>query len=92
MVRKDIIDAIAEGAGLPKNAASDALDAFVNFVYKNMREGKKVKINGFGCFSVKHRGSRIGINPRNPTEKIKIPPKSRAHFKAGKTMKDAINS
>ncbi|MBI4143089.1 HU family DNA-binding protein, partial [Candidatus Uhrbacteria bacterium] len=47
-------------------------------------------ITGFGTFLSKERKGRVGVNPRNPTEKIQIPSVRVPKFKAGKTLKDAL--
>jgi nucleoid DNA-binding protein len=39
---------------------------------------------------VSHRHARIGVNPRQPTQKIEIPELNTPKFKAGEAFKDAI--
>ena len=45
---------------------------------------------GFGTFRVSKRTARTGVNPRNPSQKIKIPAMKVAVFKAGKALKEAV--
>ena len=52
--------------------------------------GENVTITGFGTFKVSNRAARMGVNPRNPTERISIPAMRVPSFKAGKTLKDAV--
>ena len=47
-------------------------------------------ISGFGQFSVSHRNPRIGVNPRNPSQKIQIPELNTPKFRAGEAFKDAV--
>jgi nucleoid DNA-binding protein len=55
-----------------------------------LRGGDKVNISGFGQFSVSHRKPRIGVNPRNPSQKITIPELNTPKFKAGEAFKEAV--
>jgi len=45
---------------------------------------------GFGAFSARIRTARMGVNPKNPTERIHIPEVRVPKFKAGKTLKDSL--
>ena len=90
MSKQDLIAAIADAAGITKRAASDALQAVINIVVKNLKKGTPVTITGFGTFKLSHRAARMGVNPRNPTQRISIPAMKVPSFKAGKTLKDAV--
>ena len=56
-----------------------------------MVAGEKVQMIGFGTFEVKQRAARTGRNPRTG-EEIKISASKNPAFKAGKALKDAVNS
>ncbi len=90
MSKQDLIAAIADAAGITKRAAADALQAVINIVMKNLKKGIPVTITGFGTFKLSHRAARMGVNPRNPTQRISIPAMKVPSFKAGKTLKDAV--
>lgn len=90
MSKQDIINAIADAAGITKRASANALDALVTLVTKELKKGNSVTITGFGTFKVSHRAARTGVNPRNPTQRISIPAMKVPSFKAGKTLKDAV--
>jgi nucleoid DNA-binding protein len=49
-----------------------------------------VELSGFGQFSVSHRASREGINPRQPSQRITIPELNTPKFKAGQAFKEAV--
>ena len=55
------------------------------------KKGDKVQIVGFGSFEVKDRPERIARNPQKPEEEITIPASKAPVFKAGKSLKDAVN-
>lgn len=90
MSKVDLINAIADKANISKKAATDALNAFVEIITKELKSGGKVQVTGFGTFLVRKRQPREGRNPRTGA-KIKIPAKKTPAFTAGKTLKDSVN-
>ena len=66
--RNDLMDAISEGVGLPLNEASDIIENIFDYILKDLENGEDVKISSFGTFSVKHKKSRIGRNPKTGIE------------------------
>jgi DNA-binding protein HU-beta len=56
-----------------------------------LKRGDQVSLVGFGTFTVKNRAGREGRNPRTG-ETIQIAPSNVPGFKAGKALKDAVNS
>ena len=90
MNKSDLVDAIADSAGLSKADAGRALDALVDTITGALKSGDGVSLVGFGVFSVSERAARVGRNPRTG-ESIEIPPARAPKFKAGKGLKDAVN-
>jgi len=89
--KSELIEAIAASADIPKAAAGRALDAMVETVTGALKEGDQVVLVGFGTFSVKDRAARTGRNPQTGAE-IQIAAAKVPSFKAGKALKDAVNS
>ena len=52
MNKSELINAMAEEAGLSKADAKKALDAFVSTVSKTLAGGDKIVLIGFGTFSI----------------------------------------
>jgi len=90
MTKADMVNAIAAAAGITKKAATSSLEAVIEVITSELKGGNNVTVTGFGTFKVSHRAARTGVNPRNPTEKIKIPAMNVPTFKAGKALKDAV--
>ena len=90
MTKQDLINNIADAAGITKRAAGDALAALISTVTSELKKGKSVTITGFGTFKVSKRKARTGVNPRNPSQRISIPAMKVPSFKSGKTLKDAV--
>lgn len=91
MNKSELVSKIAEKSGLTKADSTKSLDALVEAVREALVSGDKVQLVGFGTFEVRERKEREGRNPRNPEEKIHIPASKAPVFKAGKTLKEAVN-
>ena len=91
MNKAELIDSIAASADIPKAAAGRALDAVIESVQGTLKNGESVALVGFGTFSVKDRAARTGRNPQTGAP-IQIAAAKIPNFKAGKSLKDAVNS
>jgi DNA-binding protein HU-beta len=87
----DVINAIAEQAGITKKEATAAFDAFVDYISETCQSGERCAIPGLGSFSVSERKAREGRNPRTK-ETITIPASRNVRFKAGKDLRDLLNT
>lgn len=87
----DVINAIADQAGISKKEAAAAFDAFVDYISSSCQRGERCAIPGLGSFSVSQRKAREGRNPRTK-EKITIPASKNIRFKAGKDLRDQLNT
>jgi len=90
VTKADLVNSIAEKAGLSKADAEKALKAFTDAVTDALKADEKVSLVGFGTFSVGQRAARTGQNPQTGA-KINIPAAKVPKFKAGKALKDSIN-
>jgi DNA-binding protein HU-beta len=90
MNKGDLIDVVADDAGLSKADATRAVDAVIGAVTKALKSDQQVSLVGFGTFVVKKRAARQGRNPRTG-ETIQIAASNVPGFKAGKALKDAVN-
>lgn len=90
MTKSDLVNAIAKDTGSTKKMAGDMLEAMLNAVKKELSKEGQVTLTGFGSFKVSHRAARTGVNPQNPSQKIKIPASKVPTFKAGKNLKEAV--
>lgn len=88
--KQDLISTLAGASGITKRAAQQALEALTSTITKELKKGNSVTVTGFGTFRVSKRAPRMGVNPRNPTQRISIPAMRVPSFKAGKTLKDAV--
>lgn len=90
MNKAELAERLAQKTGLAKRQIEDLLNYWEDEVINSLREGGEVTLTGFGTFSARVRSARIGVNPRNPQERIQMPEVRVPKFKAGKTLKDAL--
>lgn len=88
--KADIVDSIADKAGLSKKQAGDAFDAAIDTIVTHLKKGDRVQVPGFGSFSVSHRAARTGRNPATGAS-IHIAASKNVRFKMGKELKDNLN-
>lgn len=91
MNKTELIAAVAENANISKTQAAQVLDAVLAAVADTLADGGEVALPGFGSFSVGERAERTGRNPATG-ETITIAAAKVVKFKAGKTLKDKVNS
>ena len=90
MNKTELVAAMAEQADMTKKDAEKALTAFTEVVSKELRNGGKVQLVGFGTFEVAERAAREGRNPQTG-ETMQIAAAKAPKFKAGKALKDEVN-
>ena len=90
MTKTDLVNYIAEEAGLTKADATRAIDAFVETVKEALVKGDKVPLIGFGTFATSERGAREGRNPQTG-EVVHIAARTAVTFKPGAALKEAVN-
>lgn len=89
--KAELVAAIAEQADISKMVAENVLKAFTDIVTQELSKGGKVQLIGFGTFEVSERAARTGRNPQTG-EEMQIAASRAPKFKAGKALKDAVNS
>ncbi|CAN1524383.1 MAG: HU family DNA-binding protein [Sulfuritalea sp.] len=90
MNKSELIETVASAAGISKAAAGRALDATTTSISAALKKGDLVTLIGFGTFYVGKREARNGRNPRTGAT-IKIKAANSPKFRAGKSLKDAVN-
>lgn len=88
--KADIVNAIANDAGLSRRDATAALDSVVNAIAGLLKKGERVALPGLGTFHVAERKARTGVNPRTKAP-IRIGAAKVARFRAGKDLKELLN-
>lgn len=89
MNKTELINAVAEKAGLTKVQAKEALEATLEAISGALENGDKIALIGFGTFSVAEKAARKGINP-STKKPINIPAKKVVKFKAGTELTNKV--
>jgi len=90
MTKTELIDQMANDAGITKVAATNALNSLIGGITKALKKKDgKVTLMGFGTFSKIRRKARKGRNPQTG-EAIKIKASNTVKFRAGKKLKEAV--
>lgn len=90
MNKQDLIAAVADNAGVTKAEAGKVIESVFDTITSTLKKGDEVRLVGFGTFSVTKRKASTGRNPRTG-EPMKIKASAQPKFKAGKSLKDAVN-
>lgn len=91
MTRSELILKIAElNPHLYQRDAELVVAAIFDAITDALSQGDRVELRGFGAFSIKHRESRIGRNPRTG-ESVSVEEKFVPFFKTGKKLHERLN-
>jgi len=90
MKKSEMIEAIATATGLTKADSEKAFNATFDLLKKELADGNKVSVAGFGTFKISERAAREGRNPQTG-ETIKIAASKSVSFKAGSELKATVN-
>lgn len=90
MNKSELVQALADKAGVSKVVADAVLDALQEVVTAELKAKRSVVLVGFGTFQVTEKPARVGRNP-GTGEPINIEKKTAPIFKAGTVLKRAVN-
>ena len=88
--KSDLVDHLAAKFELSKKQVEDLVEGVLDYITDLLKKRDELTLTGFGTFLAKDRKGRMGINPKNPSIKVQIPPSTVPRFKAGKGLKDAV--
>lgn len=78
----------------PQLVAKDAelaVKMVLDAMASSLASGQRIEIRGFGSFGLNYRPPRVGRNPKSG-EKVRVPEKYVPHFKAGKELRERVDS
>lgn len=90
MNKSELADAVAAKTNGSKSEAQANVDAVLASITSALQSGEKVALTGFGTFEVRNRAARTARNPQTG-ETINVKASKAPAFKAGKSLKDAVN-
>lgn len=91
MTKSDLIDVLAvEQPQLVYRDVELAVKGLLDRMAGALSEGERIEVRGFGSFSLHHRPSRVGRNPKTGAA-VKVPDKYVPHFKPGKELRERVD-
>ncbi len=91
MNKAELVNEIAKATGQTKLDVHNTVAAVLHNLTQAMAKGDRVTLVGFGTFERRQRQSRMGVNPQNPDQKLKIPAAKVPVFRAGQELKTIVN-
>ena len=91
MNKTELVAAMAKETNLAKKDVEAVLKSFIDVVSEELKNDGKVQLVGFGTIEVTQRMAREGRNPQTG-ETMMIEASKAPKFKAGKALKDIVNS
>jgi len=89
MTKSDLINQIFEKVGLPKKEIQKIVETVFETMKQALAEEEIVKISGFGVFTVRKKGSRIGRNPKT-MQTVEIKPRKVVSFRVSEQLKEKV--
>ena len=90
LTRAELSEIIYSEVGISKTESAEIVDQFFEEIILDLVDGKSVKLTSFGTFVVKHKGQRIGRNPKTKEEAV-IEARRVTVFRASKELKRRVN-
>jgi integration host factor subunit alpha len=89
MTKADIVERVYKEAGFSKKEAAELVDLVFKVIKDTLSRGEKVKISGFGNFSIRDKSTRVGRNPQTG-EAMDISARRVLTFKPSQILKEDI--
>lgn len=89
MTRAELVDLIRERVNLSRSEARRVVETVLQIVEDRLQTGEKVKISGFGSFTVHHKHSRRVRNPKTGVAMI-IEARRVLSFKPSQVLRDLV--
>jgi integration host factor subunit alpha len=91
MTKADIVDRVYKEAGFSKKEAAEMVDLVFQTIKDTLSRGEKVKISGFGNFSIRDKATRVGRNPQTG-DAMEISARRVLTFKPSQVLKEDITN
>lgn len=90
MTKAELVEQVAKDTLLTKKHAELVVNTVFESIVESLKGGDKIELRGFGSFRIRHRGPRIGRNPKTG-DKVDVPAKRVPYFKPGKDLREMLN-
>ena len=90
LTRAGLAIAVYRRLGISRLESGQLIDQLFEQIADALSAGEDVKISSFGAFRIRHKGARIGRNPKT-LQDTPIPPRSVLVFRASQLLKQRID-
>ncbi len=90
VTKRDLVTKLSNKTGLGQAEVLNVLETLLETVTGELAQGNAVVIRNFGSFQVREMKGKVGRNPKDPGQDMKIPPRAVVKFKPGKEMKEKV--
>ena len=90
ITRDNIVEAVAEQVGLPKNQSVELVEALLELIKETLESGEDVLVSGFGKFRVREKKERRGRNPATGDDMM-MRPRRVVTFKWSGKLRERLN-
>ncbi|AHK70047.1 MULTISPECIES: integration host factor subunit alpha [Gluconobacter] len=90
VTRANLVEHLYSRVGLSRHDSSMILESLLGVISDRLEAGESVKLSGFGTFSVRQKGERIGRNPKTGVE-VPILPRAVLVFRPSQLLRDRMN-
>jgi integration host factor subunit beta len=90
MTKAELVEEVAKTTQLTKKHAEIIVNTVFDSIVDSLKAGEKIELRGFGSFRIRHRGPRLGRNPKTG-DKVEVPAKRIPYFKPGKELREMLN-
>ena len=90
LTKKDLVNFVYMQLGFSKQISENLIEDFLSIILNNIKDEKKLKLSKFGTFTIRHKKSRIGRNPKTKETKV-ISGREVVLFKPSREFRDFVN-
>lgn len=90
LTRADLSESVYQEIGLSRNESANLVDSVFDAISEALIRGLNVKISSFGSFILRHKGERVGRNPKTGQE-VPITPRTVLVFRPSQTLKQRVS-
>ena len=91
MNKAELVNEIAKATGQTKVEVQNSVAAMLHVLTGALAKGERITLVGFGTFERRNRAARLGVNPQNPKQKLRIEAARVPVFRSGQELKDIVD-
>lgn len=90
LTRADLADRLNREIGLSRAESADLVEQVLDAIADALVAGENVKLSSFGSFLLRHKGERVGRNPKTGVT-VPIAPRVTLSFRPSLILRERIN-